>query len=121
MFFRDSEVAFVCFEAGDEVSFNAVKDWIKSVKDEVPTCNIVFVITKSDLYSPEKVQESLSSAENAFSQYESKGIYVTSAKTNTGVQELFAAAVELYKPKNAASRPQITESKASEKKGGCCN
>ena len=81
---------------------------------------MVFVITKSDLYPPEKVSESLTLAQNSFSKYDPKGVYVTSAKTNSGVQELFKAAVELYKPKNAASKPQIASSKAKSKDGGCC-
>ena len=121
LFFRDSDVAFICYEAGDEISFNAVPDWVKSVKDEVPTCDLFFVITKSDIHTPEEVQQCQSTSENSFAQYEPKGIFVTSAKANQGVQEVFNAAVELYKPKNATIKTPVADPKASKgKDGGCC-
>ena len=121
LFFRDSDVAFICYEAGDDVSFNAVPEWVKKVKDEVPTCELIFVITKSDIHPNDVIEQCVQTSENSFSQYSPKGVFVTSGKENTGVQELFSAAVELYKPKNQRIDTPIADQKQTkEKKGGCC-
>lgn len=120
LFFRDSDVALVCFEAGDKESFNAVPDWIKNVRDEVPTCEIFFVITKSDTKTKEECEEDKANAEAQFSQYEPKGIFITSARTKEGVNEVFNAAADLYKPKaTLANTTNIAKTQEKEKKG-CC-
>ena len=121
LFFRDSHIAFVCFEAGDETSFNAVPNWIRRVRDEVPNCDIFLVITKSDIKTEEEVKEAESSAKAQYASFDPKGVFITSAKANTGVQELFKAAVELYKPKGSAiSTQQDIASQKTTKKSSCC-
>lgn len=121
LFFRDSDIAFVCYEAGDEVSFGAVPGWVRRVRDEVPACDLFFVITKSDLKTKEVVDETLNNSQQQFAQFEPKGYFVTSAKSNEGVQDVFNAAIELYKPKNASNIPPAdTSKKEPPAKKGCC-
>ena len=121
LFFRDSDIALVCFEAGDEPSFNAVPDWIKRVRDEVSNCDIFLVITKSDIKTEDEIKEAETNAKSQFASYEPKGIFVTSARTNVGVQDVFMSAAELYKPKNAMSnaQPESNKTQTQEKKK-CC-
>ena len=120
LFFRDSDLAFLCFEAGDEASFKTVPDWVRSIRNEVPTCDLFFVITKSDIHSKEEIEQCKSTAEYQFAQYDPKGIFITSAKTKEGVQEVFEAAVELYKPKNAQVKAPLSETKQKQRDGSCC-
>ena len=119
LFFRDSGVAFICFEAGDKESLESVPDWVKRVKDEVPTCELLFVITKSDLKTKEEMETILDEAKNALQQYNPQKIYVTSAVTREGVTEVFDAAADAYRPKNQAP-PQQQIPEKTEKKKSCC-
>ena len=120
MFFRDADIAFVCFEAGDEVSFNAVPDWIKRVRDEVSNCDIFLVVTKIDIKTEDEIKDAESNARSQFASFEPKGIFVTSAKTYEGVQDLFMSAAELYKPKNAMSNAQPELNRATNQQTKKC-
>lgn len=118
-FFRDSDIAFVCFEAGEAESTKEVPNWIKRVRDEVPTCTIFFVMTKSDLHTPQEIKQIKTAAEAEFQEYNGKGVFVTSALAKEGVNELFQAAAEMYKSRSATSTatPKLSEKK---KEKGCC-
>ena len=119
LFFRDSNIAFVCFEAGDEVSTREVPNWIKRVHDEVPTCQIFFVMTKSDLHSSEEIQEFKASAEAEFKDM-GKRVFVTSALSKVGIDELFKAAADTYQGNTAQSVNSQNIQKVEKKKEGCC-
>ena len=119
LFFRDSEIAFVCFEAGDPVSTKEVPNWIKRVHDEVPSCQIFLVATKSDLHSSAEIKVILSEAENEFKDMY-KGIYVTSALAKEGINELFLAAAETFHNKSAPSKQTNPKLQSKTEKKGCC-
>jgi small GTP-binding protein len=58
LFFRDSDVALVCFEPNDESSLLGVHNWVKRILTEVSKCHLFGVIMKlSDLISPKNCQE----------------------------------------------------------------
>ena len=118
LFFRDSGVALVCFEAGDETSIDSIGEWIKRVKDEVPSCELIFVLTKSDLRTKEELELIVQQAYEKLKQYEPKTIYVTSALTREGVDDVFNAAADAYKSKNQVPKSSIQEEKKKEK--SCC-
>ena len=118
LFFRDSGVAFVCFEAGDKESLDSVHDWAKRVKDEVPTCEILFVLTKSDLKTKEEMEKIVDEVKEALKEYNPPKIYVTSAVTREGVNEIFDAAADAYRPKNQAPAQHLPDQQ--EKKKSCC-
>ena len=119
LFFRDADVAFVCFEIFDDQSTENISEWIKRVKEEVQGCKIILVGTKSDLQTEESIQKwNETKRPELQEKYPDTAIYLTSAISKTGIQELFNAASDLYKPKNRAVvqtvQPQETQ------KSKCC-
>ena len=120
LFFRDSDVAFICFEAGEPESTKEVPNWIKRVRDEVPSCIIFFVMMKCDLHTPQEIADIKSRAESDFAEYNGKGVFVTSALAKEGVNELFQAAAEMYKSRIAPSQITNREIVSNKDKSGCC-
>lgn len=119
LFFRDSALAFICFECGDEASTQGVPNWIKRVYDEVPQCQLFLVLTKTDLREKEKLETYKQEALDKFKEYNIKGIFLTSALTREGVSELFTEAAELFVPteKTVTARPSVAEEQHSKP---CC-
>ena len=121
LFFRDSDVAFVCFEAGEPESTKEVPNWVKRVRDEVPCCAIFFVMMKCDLHTPQEIAEIKAQAKLEFSEFNGKDVFVTSALAKEGINELFQAAAEMYKSKVIHSQMTSTTLEAKKDgKGGCC-
>ena len=116
LFFRDSDIAFICFEAGEPESTKDVPNWIKRVKDEVPGCALFFVLTKCDLHPPQEIKVIKTQAETDFAEYNPKGVFITSALAKEGINELFQAAAEIYQSKTAPVKPPVQP----EKRKGCC-
>ena len=108
LFFRDSGIAFICFESGDEQSTADVPNWIKRVREEAPQCIFFFVLTKSDLHTAEEMEQIKQDAMTRFAEYNPQQIYVTSALSREGVQELFVDAAESFQPK-IPGKPQQQE------------
>ena len=117
LFFRDSGVALVCFEAGDQGSLASVPDWVKRVKDEVPSCELIFVLTKSDLRTKDELDSIVAEAQERLKEFNPKKIYVTSALTRDGVVDVFDAAADAYRPKNQAPKSSLPD---QQKKKSCC-
>jgi small GTP-binding protein len=122
LFFRDANVAFVCFEAGNDDSMDTVSDWTEKVLQEVPDCQFLFVATKADLLPSDETEKVRQKAENMFSELSSKGCYVTSAMTRDGVDALFMRAAELFVPAQQAKRQvkEVQNITANEPPAGFC-
>jgi small GTP-binding protein len=122
LFFREADVAFVCFEAGNEDSIEAVPDWVARVRKEVPECEFVFVATKGDLLPPGGEAKVVADAERLFGSYQPKGYYVTSALNGDGVEKLFGDAAEFFVPKQKVRKQQKDQQEAPPKRPGegCC-
>ena len=120
LFFRDSDVAFVCFEIGQPESLKEVPNWIKRVRDEVPNCEVLFVITKSDLHSKEDIQKYKLDVEDQLKEFNHKGIFITSSLLREGVQELFTQSAELFKGKITSNKNPNTAVKDESKSRPCC-
>lgn len=122
LFYRDSDVALICFDVEESSSISAIPDWVKKVRDEVPHCTLFFVLTKADLKSAQEIEQIQSEAMAVIQQYEPNTIYVTSALTKEGVNAVFEAASDLYKPKGASLVQSQTLSKdpPSKPQNGCC-
>ena len=122
IFFRDSGVAFICFESGDEQSTSEVPMWISRVKEDSPACIFFLVLTKSDLHTAEEMEKIRNDAMERFAEFHPKKIYVTSALSRDGVQELFNDAAEVFHPKNqskALSQDNKLSNKEESKKSSC--
>jgi small GTP-binding protein len=104
LFFRDADVALVCFDAGNEESVDTVPDWVALVKQEVPDCEFIIVATKGDLIAEGERMRVMSDAELKLAQYGARGYYFTSAVTRDGVDELFTAAAELFVSKQRVKK-----------------
>ena len=122
LFYRDSDVALVCFEACDQISLDSIKDWVHRVRDQVPQCELVYVITKSDLKTKLEIDQFQKTATSIISQFGGKKIFVTSALTREGVVDVFNFASDLYKPKsvNPGKTQNLTNDKKKSEKDGCC-
>jgi small GTP-binding protein len=121
LFYRDSDVALVCFEAGSEESMGTVPDWVTRVRKEVPECELIFVVTKSDqITGPGQREKVIDAAHQALGRINPRGIYVTSAVTSDGVDELFKAAAELYVPNKGVKIDKGKPLQGTEAPGGCC-
>ena len=122
LFYRDADIACVCYDPGNEVSKDAVPQWIKSVIDEVPTAKIFLILTKMDLYTEEQIQsfkvEALAMKENL----SVEEIFYTSSVTKTGYENLLKSAAEYMKiaPNSISLQPGKSEQPEENQKSGCC-
>jgi small GTP-binding protein len=104
LFYRDTNVALVCFEAASDESMEDVSDWAGRVRKEVPDCDIILVGTKGDMLEEGEAEKVKAKAEDTFIEIQPKGCFITSARTGDGVDELFHHAAELYRPSQEATR-----------------
>jgi small GTP-binding protein len=109
MFWREADVAVVCFEAGSHRSMESVPAWVKKVRCEVPGCALLFVATKADLLAKEEIPSLLADAEGLFGTFHPSGIRMTSAISRDGVDELFSEIAEMYKPKTVCQQRTVGE------------
>ena len=118
MFYRDSQVAFVCFDASDP---DIIEQWVERVRTHVQDCAIVLVVTKSDLLSEEVRKTIEGKRDDLVARFNAKGFYVTSASTGEHVRELFHEAAGLgetaMKPNRAGTVDVVGQTKKSR---SCC-
>jgi small GTP-binding protein len=122
MFYRDANVAFVCFEAGKQEAIESIGYWIEKVKKEVPDCDFIFVGTKGDELPEEEQASTVASWEKEFAGLAPRSVHLTSAKTRKGVDDVFKAAAELYAPRQQLSRVtnRVETQPIAQKKKECC-
>ena len=95
LFFRDSDVALLCCELGDNESTDAIPSWINRVYEEAPTCKLFIVLTKADLKQQNQIENLKKDINEKFKNIKTYGTFVTSSITRQGVQEVFVAAADL--------------------------
>jgi small GTP-binding protein len=120
LFFRDSNVALVCFEPNDETSVLAVRDWVKRLLNEVADCHLFGVLTKCDLIPPDDLTGVLDQIKVTLADVNFERVFPTSSVTRSGVEAVFQAAAELYTkkgPRAGAGAPKIQPKSEG---GGCC-
>ncbi|KAH0791900.1 small GTP-binding protein [Histomonas meleagridis] len=91
MFYRDSDIAFICF---DYDSKDTIPSWISRVRQQVPECIIFLVLTKEDLLTSEQRSEILNDSDVMVQNNKAHSLFLTSASTKNGVVPLFNAAAE---------------------------
>jgi small GTP-binding protein len=123
LFYRESDVALVCFESGNEDSLDAVSEWISQVRKESPECEFLVVGTKADLLPPGASEPALAAARQVLAEVQPRGFFLTSAATRDGVDAVFCAAGELYVRKQQLA-PHVRENPdiavQAEARPGCC-
>ena len=95
MFFRNSSIAIVCYEAGDENSAKSIPDWIEKVRNVSPECDIFIVMTKSDLFPAKEHALIMKESQERFAYLNPTRYFLTSAVAFKGIHELFIAASDL--------------------------
>jgi len=88
MYYRGAACAIVCFDITHEESFTKMKDWVEELKQNVSDEDFILAIAcnKSDLESERVVSKSRA---EGFAAKNNALLFETSAKENTGVEELF--------------------------------
>lgn len=88
MFYKDASIAILVYDITREESFEELKKyWAKQVKDNAPKKIVVAVAAnKADLYENEKVDEAKG---REFAKEIGALFKLTSAKNQTGIEELF--------------------------------
>jgi small GTP-binding protein len=117
MFYRESTVAFVCY---DETRIDSIDTWVGNVREESPDCLIFLVTTKSDLLSANEVGKMLVIGEEKRVELKAKCHILTSAVTGDGVEPLFIEAAKMAKEIYKSNTPVVEMGQPREKQGGCC-
>lgn len=119
MFYRDSHIAFVCF---DNTSIDTVANWVERVRSEVAECLIFLVLTKADMYTLEELEDLKHKGLNLKEEQEAYGFYYTSSKKRIGIEELFVEAAKCCNLVYQSNRPtvDIGDSSVPQEKKGCC-
>ena len=138
MFYKDADAAILVYDITNKYSFEELqKYWAQQVRESSPKETILAIIAnKSDLIEKEQVDESM--ARNYAKEINAL-FAVTSAKNNSGVDDLFIEIAKKYSGADSANRVEeredaeeyrkirkesvkITkESLAKNKKKGCCS
>ena len=119
MFYRDSHIAFVCY---DSTTSDTVENWIAKVRDEVPECIIFLVSTKADLLDSEQQEQCKAAGKKMMDEFNAKYHVLTSASTGTGVKELFTLAARCVDQVYLTNQPSVEINTPQRNNGGgsCC-
>lgn len=114
-YYREAQIALVCFDFLDEKSKEDIDFWESAIKEQEKECILYLVATKCDTYGDisQKVKEFV---ESKIGDKFTEG-FVTSAKDNIQIDELFQAMAN-QKIKSEIEQKKLQE---SEKKDGCCH
>jgi small GTP-binding protein len=119
LFFRDSNVALVCFDPTDESSVGGVREWAKRILSESADCHLFGVLTKTDLIESGEIENVIGQAKVALADVNLERFFATSSVTRNGIDAVFEAAAELYTKKGRHLTPGQRPS-AGAGAGGCC-
>lgn len=118
LFYRDADVAIVCYDAQNKESFDAIPMWISSIREEVENVKVCLVLTKCDLLEQSEIKQNEMEANGVAVQYGAERVFITSAKENIGVKSLFNDVANMCMiPFNSESPLQLAN---EEKKEKCC-
>lgn len=119
MFYRDSHIAFVCY---DKTTVDSIETWIERVHNDVPDCLIFLVLTKADLLDETERINAEEQGVEMMNRYDAKIHVLTSSSKNMGVSELFRSAAQfvdqIYMTNHPAEEVDLTSTNKDDKK--CC-
>lgn len=90
IYFRDCDVAVVCFNYDDQKSMDDIDDWVGRINNSVSNCILYLVSTKDDLI--DKIDEVENFMKNKKGDTFAK-TFRSSAKNGFGIQEIFMDAI----------------------------
>ena len=91
LYYRDAQVAILTYDVTNEQSLESLNYWLNELKDKVEIDNMVLCLAgnKNDVDSSEKKVPAAKG--KAFAEEHNMIFFETSAKTGSGVKELFQA------------------------------
>ena len=116
MFYRESNVAFVCF---DHESFDSIEQWVNRVRTEEPSCKIILVLTKADLLDPNEEIEANGEGTTVQKALKASGFYMTSSVDGRNVNEVFYEAA-MIAGKTEVQTTSTVKIDSESKKSSCC-
>jgi small GTP-binding protein len=119
MFYRDANVALVCF---DSSTITSIDTWVQAVREEVVDCVIFLVATKVDLLNDDETASCLKLLNEKQEELSAKMALSTSAVTSLGVKEVFTEVAKCVEQIYVANQPSFdlggdVQPKSS---AGCC-
>ena len=125
MYYRGAQVALVVYSVDNLESFQAIDQWIESLRESADPNIIIFIAgNKADLEDSRAV--TLQQGEDTAKKYGAHFAEV-SAKTGMGVEDLFTDIANTFLEKNSKETATTTqtgidikESSGSKKGKGCC-
>jgi small GTP-binding protein len=119
MFYRESNVAFVCYDAG---TVDTIKSWVNAVREESPDCFVFLVSTKTDRLDDDELTEQMQIGREKKDELAARVHLMTSAKTGSGLRELFTEAARCAAEVYAMNAPNVELTQAVTQSGttGCC-
>lgn len=89
VFYRDANVAVICFDSSNENSYESIGKWKSQVLEHRPECAIILAVTKLDLIPLEGRSEKMTNWNDLAQKNGISNIFLTSAKSFEGFKELF--------------------------------
>lgn len=117
MFYHDSNVAFICFDAQ---GIDTVETWISRVQSQVPSCLIILVSTKIDLLTSDQLAQLKKEGKELQQKYNAEAFYLTSSQTGQGVSDLFMETASCIDKIESDTKPVSQDITNDEKKKSCC-
>jgi small GTP-binding protein len=115
LFFRDSDVALLCYDPTDTTTMDALRDWVQAVQEESPGCRMFGVLTKADKI--ENLAPIFEGSKAALADLNCEQFFATSALVPTGIEDPFAAAAELFARKDSDTSRRSLQAGEPDK---CC-
>ena len=118
LYFRDSNIAIICFNYEDKKSMDDIDEWVGFIKSASPECILYLVSTKEDLNDG-------SGAVETFLKDKKSTIFAktfkTSAKTGFGIEDIFlSAANEEFYSINTENTDSFELYKTEDSSKNCC-
>jgi small GTP-binding protein len=117
IFYRDSHVAFVCYEPRNP---RTIEPWMERIRQHVPNCTVILVATKADLLSDEERTSRFSRSLDVIQMHGAKGHYITSAVTGLSVPEVFYGAAEVGARYDLSLNPGLGVAESQQEGSSCC-
>lgn len=122
MFYRDSQVALLCFDAERKNREDIVR-WQRSILEIVPKCKIILVLTKIDAVDMNERSKLVDDCNVLYSELGCLSLSLTSSKSGEGIKRLLSYIVSLYEPVQKVNVVNIKENDENVKKNKenkCC-
>ena len=117
MFYRESNVALVCWDWRQDGQLDM---WISQVKSEAPECAIFLVVTKADLLTKEELEKIEQSRSELLQKHEAKHLFITSSLENRNIKEVFDKAATYYQNDKSMETMNLALTPEPQKRSSTC-